>query len=364
MKLPLSTVLANLSRHKQAPAMARGDAEVEQVELLASDSPLVAKLPAPDDCRAFLSFNICNTVGAKGRGIGPVQNQNIVGFQPKTLDQSAQSMLFQCFNYNHLMRFYSGEPGTEEYIPNDRIIGCIVAVAHPAAPASGFQPTDETALNCTAVVFKMANGVPKLLGEHLTAKKKQSVSMEVTTSVGNLGVWRPSTREIKPLLDPPQHWKSAYAVNDKGLPTVGKLSGEQLIIIYGLESPVQFRGVGMTPTPAERLAKITGVQCRMSTAEDSEVMDIAGKSYYGVTAKAMARTWQGQLFRYKNTGRLTQCVATYTEGRPTLPTWKCGIVASEEDPVLLLQVISEQGVPTAEFLLQRASLLPKVVRTP
>lgn len=341
-------------RTQSAPVIARGPVEVTNLATVTAESPDLGDLPAPDEHRGYISFDICNTIGGgpSPRMLGPVQAMNHIGFLPEILCASADSMLYQQFNVGHLLTCYSGKQGTPDFIPNDRIIGCIVSVSHAARPNGGFKQTDETCLRCVAVVFKIAKGVSKLLGEHLTGKVRQSVSMECTTPVMNLGVWRHSTKEMYPLLDPPEAWKAAYKANEVGLPTIGKFMGEQLVIVYGTEKPVLFRGVGITPRPAEKAAKITGVNCSLALAE-SVARAAEDGTMVGVMAKSMNAAFVGQAVQFKVSGAVGVIEAAYSQGRPALSSWPQGVDATEEDPALLIRVGSD-------YVLHKASMLKKI----
>ena len=66
----------------------------------------------------------------------------------------------------------------------------------------GTDPDAAPCIKALACVFKLAQGVNATLGDHLASRQKQSVSIETTTPHTNIGVLRPSTGELVPILEP------------------------------------------------------------------------------------------------------------------------------------------------------------------
>lgn len=275
-----------------------------------------------DRWKAYCEFDICHSLPDV---IGPVQRGNLIGYFPSALEASHGSMLHQQFNLRHALKAYD-----KEKIPRDRIIGCVVATAFPRKPAQGWRAPGKqdgaTAhIHAAAVIFKLAEGVNKVLGDHLTERTRQSVSMEATTHKGNIGLYRPSTDQICPVLDPPEEWLPSltFAKGDS-FPTVGQIDGEKLVVIYGMGEPVEFQGVAMTPRPAELAAQITSVM-----AEEYEICSIAAEAH------PMAAL-EGREFQFR-TGRWGQVEKVFTEGMAWAPG--CArIRAHAENPMLACRI--------------------------
>jgi len=313
-------------------------------------SPFATYGYKPDRWKMFVEFNICHSIPTL---IGPVEAGNYIGYYPETLAASHESLRFQQFNLNHKLKAYSPKekaPGLRSDVARDRIIGCVVATYVPPAPSGGWlSPSNPkgatTHIRACAVVFKLAEGVAAVMGDHLTSRKTQSVSIECTTSIDNIGILVPSTGALCPILDPTDEVLSAMEepTSDKLLPHVGKLNGEQLAVIYGLNGrPVSMRGVGMTPNPAERVAKIVNV-----SAED-------GSDLIGIAAEAIDTAMVGQEVTFKSgrTGRVRQ---VHTSGRARLRGASWSMAASEEDPVLEIEIGA--GRDTARVLRRCSEIL-------
>lgn len=300
-----------------------------------AESPFAGKFE-PDASKAFLEFDICHSVpdfaGPVGMGAGVV---NYTSFFPATLEQSAGSLQYQQLNLRHLLRAYGSEAAP---VANDRIVGCVVAAAlSKRKPMAGWRapgkPDGETcSIKACAVVFKLAAGVGKMIGDHLTGRQAQSVSIEVTTGYDNLGVYRPSTDELVPLLEPSAEIFAAYTDRWKShqnpMPQVGQIDGEQLLVIYGTGGPVHFRGVGVTPNPAERAAEIVGLW-----AEQDGYVGIAAEKVTG----AAAHTLVGRKVTF-HTKRVGEIKAVHTSGRVRLAGQPWRLEASVEVPLLEVEM--------------------------
>lgn len=277
-----------------------------------------------DESKAYIEFDICHTLPAVA---GPVQLGNFIGYFPSTLEASHASLVHQQFNLRHMLKFYGSE---KQPIHKDRIIGCIVASKVPRKPFKGWRepgkPEGETSqMHCCAVVFKLADGVGRMLGDHLTTKRTQSVSIEVTTHLGNIGLYRPSTDELHSVLEPPDEWLTALRlVKGTAMPAVGELQGERLIVVYGMGEPVHFRGVGATDRPAERAAKITSV-----TAEE-------GFQQYAIAAEEVPSVLVGRKIQFR-TGREGVVERVEFEGKVKAEGVGFTLKASAEEPVAVVR---------------------------
>lgn len=281
----------------------------------------------PDPYKAYLEFDICHSLPEIA---GPVQALNYIGYNAQTLADSHQSLLHQQFNIRHLLKAYGNEEDNK--IARDRIIGCVVATSYPKMPMGGWVAGQSIPVRAAATIFKLAEGVPKLLGDHLTSRNKQSVSIESVTNFGNIGVHRPSTGETWPILELPASFAKALS-EYKGsiMPHVGKMGDEQLIVQYGIGQPVFLRGVGMTANPAEQAARITNVQA------EALRKDLDAETLFVVSAEAEMKDMMGIPIKFKS-GRTGRVIAVTTEGIASLPSG-LRVSASIQDPALTIRFV-------------------------
>lgn len=308
-----------------------------------ADSPFAGRY-VPDDTKAFMEIDICHTYPdylgpvAMDTGDRGVAVNNLCCFFPDTLEVSHESLLFQQVNLRHILSFYGSKDAP---IQSDKIIGCVVATSVPRKPVMKGWRVPGNAEGATAciracvVIFKMARGVGPLLAKHLTNREPQSVSIEVTTRFANLGIYHPGEDRITPLTEPDEAWFKSGAVKEvKGarMPLIGKHEGQQMFITYGIDgSPVHFRGVGVTPNPAERAAEIVSV-----AAEEAglPMVGIAAERVPGV----LASTLVGQKVTFQSTKRVGLITTVHTSGEPRLPGATWSRRASELDPVLEIRM--------------------------
>ena len=224
---------------KTAPAAALIE-NLAMADFTGEASPFAGLGFKADAWKAYVTFDICQSLPALA---GPVQSGNWVGYFADTLAASHGSLLHQQFNLRHAVKAYNGpvKAGQAPAIARDRIVGCVVATSFPKAPRSWMNAQNpDGATGCItacAVIFQLAEGVPKLLGDHLTSRQKQSVSIECITGLDNIGIWQASTRTLAPIDAPPDAFLPALAYEDAqgqpypGLPHVGQLNGEQLAVV-------------------------------------------------------------------------------------------------------------------------------------
>lgn len=290
----------------------------------------------PDQSKAYLEFDICHSLpdylGPVGMGPGV---SNYCGFFGDTLEASHGSLVHQQLNLRHLLKCYGSEASP---IHHDRIVGCIVATHMPRRPHNGWKVPGNTAgatchIKCLAVVFKMASGVSKMVGDHLSEREPQSVSIEVRTQFQNLGLYIPSRDQSMPFHEPTEEvYRAMKMVKGSNVPLVGKVKteahpeGEQVIVTYGYGGkPVHFCGVGVTPTPAERTARIVRLN-----AEEGETISIA--------AESVMQTLVGRKVTF-STGRTGIIRQVHTSRCSTGPISRTG---SPEDPVLEIRIQGER----------------------
>lgn len=285
------------------------------------DSPFAGQNFEPDEWKAFIEIEICHSLP---NIIGPVQEGNYIGYTPETLAMSHGRLQFQQTNLRHLLKAYD-----PQNISRDRIIGCVVATYFPKPPVGGWKPFESAentpAIRALIVLFKLAEGVNGLLGQHLASREKQSVSIESITGLDNIGLWRPSQPDlVVPLLEPGE-LIDCISRSESGNLVVGKFKGEQVVMVYGTGAPVDFRGVGVTPRPAEGMAKIVSVN-----AEEGEM--------HAIAAERIDELIIGQEINFaaKTKGIVREIVVN---GK----AWNgfgLGLPASAERPVLKIELIS------------------------
>jgi hypothetical protein len=325
--------MKNKSNFSSASAEAVGGAEdfaIRNVRLCgaASDfaeTAFAANGYTPDEFAAYITFDMAHTL--PGVVLGPVSSGDFIGFLGETLSQSHQRLRRKPLNYRHQMKAYADPK--ERLGKRDRIIGCILDTKMDPKPMGGWwSPTNpdgaDACIHCCAVVFKLADGVDKILGNHLASRETQSVSIEVYAQLDNLSVLRPSTREMHPYLALPEEWLPATEiVKGRARPRIGKLEGEQLIVVYGGGGkPINFRGTAMTPDPAEKFAGTNRPAAEITSvnAEDMDVMAVAAESVPSLLC--------GQRMFFESTGRYGTVQGVVTEG-PAGPH-----VAKPGNPVL------------------------------
>lgn len=322
--------------------------EISNVRLLGenAESPFAGLGYKPDNWKAYIEFELCHSLPVVA---GPVMSGNYIGYLPKVLAISHESLQHQQMNLRHMLKAYD-----PKNIPRDRIVGCVVATWFPKDPKGGWKmPEDKAsapAIRACAVVFKLAEGVNALLGKHLASREKQSVSIETITSFDNMGLaLRSDLGTVTPLLEAEGDLRDAISRDgETGALRVGKTpKGEQVVLIYGLEKPVQFRGVGVTPNPAEREAEITAVHAERRGEWD-------GGETMGIAAEAVPMMLAGRTVRFASTGRCGTIRKVETSGRLCVPgNWSCGVEASEEDPAVLVEL------PQKRFVVHRLSAVAK-----
>ncbi len=294
----------------------RGEYTLSEARVLAAGNhPLFGELE-PDDGKAYISYRICR---ALPNVIGPESHGMYLGFHPQVLARCHRGLLHQQNNLNHKLKAYGAY--------RDQIMGCVIGTAVPAAAATmGIPGSVEEAPGITvlAVVFKMAQGVAGMLGEHLSSRP-WSVSIESRAKFADSGVYDPGERAIIPFAEVSGAMKNAVKIDPEKGPVLGTYKGNQLAMAMGGEGgEVAFDGVGYTPNPAESTAEITEVRAS-SEAGEFRVAACAAPDW----VRGMAVKWV-PLFAH-GAGRGTVC-EVYYEGEVSL--WGDTLQASAEDPVL------------------------------
>lgn len=298
-----------------------------EVSLLAAGDPLFASF-TPDDFKAYVRFRICT---AFPNIIGPESHGRYFGFHPQVLALSFESLLHQQTNLGHMLKAYGAY--------RDRIQGGIVAVsvARGGKPVRGGgalsipeSVADAPYLDVIAVLWKIAEGNKELLGRHMSARQKSSVSIEVASTVSDLDVYDPRDRSIVPMAVAREQWPDLITVHRKNGIQIGGIDGTQMAFAAGGEDrAVPFRGVGYTPNPAERrTAKI--VDLSASGGDDAAIAAVLSYDW----EPGMDVSWMPVLHgRDAGRGTVREIVM---EGSRTLHGRT--MEASPEDPLLVVKV--------------------------
>jgi hypothetical protein len=317
----------------------------------------------PDKWKAYMEFDIVHTLPAI---LGPVSEGFYCCWMPQTVAASHGSLQHQQVNLNHLLRAYASSP--MDKIAKDRIVGCVVATYFPPEPFGGWKigddPNTAPCIRACAVIFKLADGVNRVFGDHQASRKKQSVSIEAVTTYNNLGIYLPSrgVNGIVPLMEAGDHPEIAAALSLEPLKLDPIKSGpdgqmEQGAFVYGLNGkPCEFRGVGITPRPAEREAKIISFDASRTLEENAQrptpnaqrsMADVMtapdGGTLVAMAAEKVDRELIGQTIEFKSR-RIGIVRAVTTEGKAKIPVAKWGIEATAEDPVLDIEMADNRHV--------------------
>lgn len=217
----------------------------------------------PDPTKAYFEFSVAHAF--------PKFTAYKMGMHPAVIANSFATMRHQMFNLGHLVRFYDAEN-----IARDRIIGCVVGVEFPKAPMGGWKLPGKNEeppfIRAAASVYKMAEGVDRILGSYQANRKSWTVSMEVFyyreeggfavkgAPVDNVRAihtddWKAHGWHYVGWADAPKELRACY--NDKKTLVDKAWSGREVIYLQGgLDGQVHFQGVGAVQRGAEPGAKI------------------------------------------------------------------------------------------------------------
>jgi hypothetical protein len=254
--------------------------EISDVKLLSTElaeaSPFAQAGFKADNWKAYVQFKLNHSMPVVA---GPLASGNFTAYHPGVLARSFQSLLHQQMNLRHLVRSYN-----PKVVAKDRIVGAVVGVSFPQQSAMQMPKTKDAALPITAVaaIFKQADGVPKMLGDHLASRQEWSVSMETVFPIAECGIYLASDGSITPLMEAPEKMWAGISRGKNGI-RVGRMGGkdhgEQMIVAPGgIGGSIEYQGVGFTPTPAEREAVIEEVHAERATLLAEGVMAIAAEA--------------------------------------------------------------------------------------
>ena len=271
------------------------------VSLCANAIDIAGQHLMPDESKAYADFIIAHSF--------PVITAYGTAMHPGTVANSWSSMLHQVFNKAHLMKAYDTSKEKNE-ITRDHILGSIVAVEYPQTPAGGWRLGQEKAsapaIRASAVIHKHAEGVPKILGEHLGGRHRWTVSMEVDYSILSSGfiVMQRDQAKKKPaelmaaftpeeftnlglgyvaMEQAPEELLDTYDFERLKMRPNASWQGLPVALLKGgVNGQVHFRGVGLVRYGAEREAQIAQILACDPDGPGMECEETLGllKSYF------------------------------------------------------------------------------------
>ncbi len=244
------------------------------------------------------------------------------GFHPETLAKSHGRLLHKHINFNHKMKAYQTSA-------TDNFAGAIVGVAYPETPEGGWQigdsESDAPYITVLMALFKLAQGMPKLLGEMGAARQQWSVSVETETTRGESGIFVPSEKRVAAL----NEIDGAVLLDPKsGKMVMGQVEGKPSVFCFGGDgNPVLFPGLALTTNPAELTAGIETMRAESMDRDDlvvSRASAAASMFLPGIPVK-----WKKILMGDSGGGIVKQ---VYFSGEHE--KHRCRLTATEENPVL------------------------------
>ncbi len=233
------------------------DVDVQLITREMQEAGPLAKMKElmPDDWKAYLQFRVNHSLPVVA---GPLASGNFSGYHPRVIAKSHPSLINQQVNLNH--KIHSYDP---ENVPEDRIVGCVIATQFPMGDHSRL-PADRASAPCItgiAAIFKQAKGVDKMLGGHLASRKPWSLSLEVAFQIEEAGIWFPDEQRMVAVRALPEDvWRQSVQRRG-GRNLYGKYKGQQLVLCPGgEENPVAYQGFGLTTNPAELEAGIDQIK--------------------------------------------------------------------------------------------------------
>ena len=309
---------------RNQPSNFQGVLQADDFQMVkAGVHPLFGEVLEPDDTKAYVEYTCC---ACFPNVIGPEMGGRYFGIHQNVLGRSHQSLVHQHTNIGHLMASYGNTR-------RDHITGCVIATAMPRAGLGANIPeegADAPRLRVMAVMFKQAQGVQKLLGQHLSGKQKWACSAEIGFRESELGIFDPGDNSITPIDEVDAKVAKALTRDQDDQLQVGQVGGRQLAFaLGGTEHTCQFKGLANTPTPAEETAEINDI--RASGGVDFDVMAACVPQWIpGVLLR-----WTGYHAACANRGHLRQAFYAGTHKNRG-----CVLEGSPENPVLEIELAS------------------------
>jgi hypothetical protein len=233
----------------------------------------------PDDTKAYVEFYLSHGF--------PVVTSDRTAIHPQVVANSYGSLLHQVFNLGHVMKAYDPENNARDWI-----LGSVVAVEFPeASGADGWKvqadPAKAPGIHGVAVMHKLAEGAAQILGQHMTGKRRWTVSMETQffleesgflvgesdafakdiefaaeetpTDLQDLGYIYVPWARAGPLME---------AWDEERTKVKAAYQSRQIVfLLAGLDGRVHYNGVGLTPWGKEPTAAVRQMVAQEDLAE-------------------------------------------------------------------------------------------------
>jgi hypothetical protein len=340
-------------------AKARVDVVARNVKLVEQNSPFFG-IFQPDEYSGFVEFDICHSLPVVA---GPAYHTgNYTCWHPAALAKSHRGLLFKQTNLHHFIKSYG-----DDDVTRDRIVGAVVMTSYPDEPDGGwkipFTKEEAIPIRACATIFKQAEGALEMLNDHKSGRQNWSVSIEMCgRGVDEMAVYFPNKRELIPFLEVEDEILAAAVKRDDcNCLCLGKYQGEQLALCYGGElGEVIFRGVGFTPRPAEKEAKITGVTLSQFNPMRSQY-EVEEKPK-GIMAMVASSAKEASI-----TAAIEACyrdarlVKVWTEGQASLKDHPWRLNASAENPVAEIRLgqSRDRGKHILKHLSELMAMIPQ-----
>lgn len=232
----------------------------------------------PDDTKAYVECRISHSF--------PSVLFYGSALHPQVIQNSYRSMLHQKVDLMHLVKVYD-----KEKISRDRIVGSVVAVEFPVRGSAWTLPRSVEEAPCIRAVmaiYKQAEGVDRLLGQHQSGRQRWTVSQElmherkdgVFLVKGKVGSFTSTPPEFAALGYEVIDWESAPDSLRAVLPNRagakvkpwndGTKTRDVIFLLGGLNGEVTYEGIGLVQEGAEPSAEISRVLASAS-AEGEEI---------------------------------------------------------------------------------------------
>lgn len=217
----------------------------------------------PDETKAYLIFKMAHAF--------PVTTMYGTALHPSVTHKSFKSLEHQFLNFEHQIAAYETDRDVR-----DRVVGSVLAVDYPSMPAGGWRigkdPTQSPGITALSVIFKQAQGLSKILGEHVSGKHRYAVSMECAYRLDGSGFavelrgkqpefnFTPSDMlaagyEYVPYLSAPPELQAVFSRKKNRV--VAMYKGRKCFVLMGgIDGQVHFAGTGLVRYGAEPPARI------------------------------------------------------------------------------------------------------------
>jgi hypothetical protein len=233
----------------------------------------------PDDTKAYVECRISHSF--------PSVLFYGSALHPQVIQNSYQTMLHQKVDLMHLVKVYD-----KDKISRDRIVGSVVAVEFPVRGSAWPIPKsvdDAPCIRAVMAIYKQAEGVDRVLGQHQSGRQRWTVSQEIMherqTGVflvkGKSGGFSSTHPEFAALGYEVINWDAAPDSLRAVLPNRaggkvkpwkdGTTTRDVVFLMGGLNGSVTYEGIGLVQEGAEPEAEISRVLA--SASDEGEEMD-------------------------------------------------------------------------------------------